>query len=399
MARRAKKKTAIPESSGVLDGLSDEEYGADVPPSEVSIFDGMADDSYVMIWRRDDISKRLVYHGKLSPSEAVEEHILDKFGGGEYMLREKKRTAEGRMVFGRQRTLVFAGKYKNPADVVATPSASVAPAAPGVVTADGNVNMEDIKMAGVLSLLQMTQQAASAQATMQQQTMTMLMGVMEAQRQGMEAIVKAQSGARGEQESPIELVKTVLELTRGASSPKSDIKELMEGMQSILAFRDDLMPARSSGDTVMDSVPKMLDLVKEGFALKKLEAEGKQVARPAAPAPAGALAAPSTPTPTGGDVPMWERVLKAQGKRLVESAMAGRDPGVVAAAAVEFMPEGVRGVMTEFVLREDVLELLYAAVPEAKQFPNWMAAFLTAAREELVPADEGEGEPDGDSES
>ena len=58
---------------------------------------------------------------------------------------------------------------------------------------------------------------------------------------------------------------------------------------------------------------------------------------------------------------------------------------VVALAAVEFMPEAVRGAMTEFVMREDALERLYAAVPPAREFPHWMTEFLAAVRAEPRP--------------
>lgn len=399
MARPRKRVlVAEPAVELVTEGVS-EEFG-EPQTGEASFFDGMSDDSYVMIWRRDDITKKLVYHGKLSPLEATEENVLALYGGGEFLAREKKRLHDGRMVFGRQRSFVLAGAYKNPALSIPPASAAGGAVDPNPpVTAQGNVNMEDIKMAGVLSLLQMTQQAAQAQATMQSQMQQMLLSTMTAQREGMEAIIKATASRPEEKrESPLEMIKTVVEMMKGVQSPKSDVKDLMEGMRSILEFRDELSPAKpSTGDTIMDSVPKMLDLVKEGFALKRMEGTVPNAPKTNAQIPATTGDAQAEAHP---DMPIWQRVLLAQKNTLIRAASSGKDPEIAALAAVEFMPEGIRGAMTEFVLREDVLAQVVAVVPELQQFPNWITAFFTEVRSQLLPdADgEGEGEDDGDSE-
>lgn len=399
----ARPRKTAPFVEVVAEQVTEEagEQFAEPALGEASFFDGMSQDSYVMIWRRDDITKKMVYHGKLSPTEATEENVLALYGGGEFLAREKRRLPDGRMVFGKQRSFQMAGAYKNPAllpkaDATAPTGDERSPASP---LGTGNVNMEDIKMAGVLSLLQMTQQAAQAQATMQSQMQQMLLSTMTAQREGMEAIIKATASRPEEKkESPLEMVKVVIEMMKGMQSPKSDVKDLMEGMRSILDFRDELSPAKpSTGDTIMDSVPKMLDLVKEGFALKRMEGTV-----PTAPKTNAQI-----PPVTGGaqteahtDMPIWQRVLLAQKNTLLKAASSGKDPEIAALAAVEFMPEGIKGAMTEFVSREDVLVQVVAVVPELEQFPNWITAFFTEVRAQLLPdADEDEGEADGDSET
>lgn len=403
----ARPRRRAPSVEVVAEQVTEElgEEFAEPVLEEASFFDSSGDDSYVMLWRRDDITKKMVYHGKLSPAEATEENVSAQFGGGEFLAREKKRLPDGRMVFGKQRSFVLAGAYKNPAlqppksngaAPVETPAAVAGSAVAGL---PGNVNMEDIKMAGVLSLLQMTQQAAQAQATMQSQMQQMLLSTMTAQREGMEAIIKATASRPEEKrESPLEMIKTVVEMMKGVQSPKSDVKDLMEGMRSILEFRDELSPAKpSTGDTIMDSVPKMLDLVKEGFALKRMEGTVPSAPKTNAQIPATTGDAQAE---AHTDMPIWQRVLLAQKNTLIRAASSGKDPEIAALAAVEFMPEGIRGAMTEFVLREDVLAQVVAVVPELQQFPNWITAFFTEVRSQLLPdaGGEGEGEDDGDSE-
>lgn len=388
MARPRRRAPSVQVVTEQVTEESGEEF-AEPPVGEASFFDGMSDDSYVMIWRRDDITKKQVYHGKLSPTEATEENVLALYGGGEFLAREKRRMQDGRMVFGKQRSFVLAGAYKNPA-LHPTPTATTAPvAAPdGVVgvTAQGNVNMEDIKMAGVLSLLQMTQQAAQAQSTMQSQMQQLLISTMTAQRESMEAIVKAATTrpAEAPRESPLEMIKTVMEMVKGTQSPKSEVKDLIEGMKSIMDFREDLSPPKEgSGNVVMDSIPKMLDLVKEGFALKKVEQEAH--AMPTAPKTSAQIPAASE---VPNDAPIWQKVLLAQRRSLIGAASSGKNPEVVAMAAVEFMPEAIRGAMEEFVRRPDVMVQMVAVVPELQQFPHWLEQFTLAAREQLLTDEE-----------
>ena len=395
MARPRKKALSAEPVVELVTEESGEEFG-EPQFGEASFFDGMSDDSYVMIWRRDDVTKKLVYHGKLSPLEATEENVLALYGGGEFLAREKKRLHDGRMVFGRQRSFVLAGVYKNPALVTAPVGAPIPPAEAGKVMIgpdSGGVNMEDIKMAGVLSLLQMTQQAAQAQATMQSQMQQMLLSTMTAQREGMEAIIRATAERKEEKkESPLEMVKTVVEMMKGMQSPKSDVKDLMEGMRSILDFREELAPAKpSTGDTIMDSVPKMLDLVKEGFALKRMEGTVPNVPKTNAQIPPTTGNAQAEAHP---DMPIWQRVLLAQRNTLIRAASGDKDPEIAALAAVEFMPEGIRGAMTEFVRREDVLEQVVAVVPELGQFPHWITTFFNEVRSQLLPDEGTDGEGD-----
>ena len=87
-------------------------------------------------------------------------------------------------------------------------------------------------------------------------------------------------------------------------------------------------------------------------------------------------------------MPLWQKVLLAQKGQLLKAASAGRSPEVAAMAAVEFLPEGLRGAMEEFARRPDILEAVYAVVPELQQFPHWTEQFFTEARSQLLTDEE-----------
>lgn len=393
---RTKRKLVVGEPGGEAE--TEAAIESTTPPGEeASFFDSRGDDSVVLMFRRHDTTKRLVYHGKLSPAEATEETVAATWGGGEYLAREKVRSPDGRMVFGRQRMVMVAGPYKEPtglppAGASAQAAAPVAAPSDALSSAAAGVNMEDIKMAGVLSLLQMTQQAAQAQVAAQAQMQQMLVATMDAQRQGMEAIVRSMSQRKEEpRENPMEMMKAMAEMLRGINpTPKSEVKELMEGMRSILDFRDELAPAKpSSGDTLMDSVPKMLDLVKEGFALKR---------QGAAPVAAPATALPGATAEPVQEGPMWQRLVLGQKRLLLRAAQENKDPEVAALMVVEFLPEGMRGALDEFIRREDVVDQVFAVVPELREYQRWTGAFLGAVRQQVVGDldDAGDGGEDAD---
>lgn len=397
----ARSEALTPQAIPVA-GEEDTLEGMDTPDGGTSanIFDNMGDDDYVMVWRRGDVSKQLVFHGKLTEHETTEENLIERFGGGEYVLREKRRNREGKMVWGRQRGITLAGPYKDPAKNLPVqsprPAAEGQPAT-GPLFAGGVVTKDDVQVASMLQMLQMQQQAAAAQAATQQQMQQMMLAQMEAQRQGMLGLVEMATKMRDQpKENPLEMFKVAVDLVKGAipvASPKSDIKELMDGMHSILAFRDELTPAAATGNPLMDSVPKVLDLVQQGFALKRAETEGAR--RPMPTVKTHANIPEPAPTPAVEDgMPLWQKVLTAQKRQLIAAASSGRDPEVAALAAVEFMPQAIRGAMEEFMRRDDVLTQVYAVVPELQEFPHWTESFFTEARAQLlgdIEEDPGEG--------
>lgn len=389
MGTRTRKRKVEEDFEGEVEGENEDTTQGSVEESD-SMFEGMKDDDYVLLFRRDEGTKAFVFHGRLAPSEANEYTISMKYGGGEYLGKERTRLASGRKGFGRQRTIFIAGKYKNPVDQADAPAAPAGGEPSAIDKMAGGVNMEDVKMAGVLSLLQMTQQAAQTQATMQQQMQQMMMQSMTAQREGMQALVEMASKREAAPVAdPMEMFKMMMDMTKGAQSPKSEIKEMVEAMSSILAFRDDMMPAAPvTGNPLMDSVPKVLELVQQGFDMKKLEHEGGKV--PTVKTQANIPPAPPTGAPEI-QVPLWQQVLRAQKSALVKAAAAGKDTQIAALAAVEFMPEGIRGAMVEFVRREDLLEQVYVVAPELRDYPKWTHDFFAEAREQLLSGDE-EGE-------
>ncbi len=363
----------------------------------------MAADAYVTVHRRDDITKDWVFHGKLSPGEATEEVLATLFGGGTYRCQEKQRDESGAWRIGRTRTVKLTGGYKPPvghlpgAEPKKDDSTVVAPVAPV------QQGVPDIISAGILQLFQAAQAQQQMMTQMftqsQQAQNTMLQAVLKGgdSKNELTEILKAAVPlvtaylAQPKQErDPLDMLKAVGEIVRSNQGKQSDsVSDTIAAMRDLLEMKDMLSPGNDRGDPLMDSVPKLVEvLAEEQAARRRASSEPKKpwVAPKVEKIPSG-----ETPvTPLGQ--PMYVRILRSEGKRLIAAAKDNRDPELVADVALEFAPDAIKPALVEFFGMEDCGDKIVTTLPELVPYREWVNAFVVAAREIIFGEEEG-GEP------
>src|SRR4051812_1877305 len=113
-----KKRRREPEVNPLAEpgrnpGPGELEVGELATPVQASLFDAEGD-SRVAIYRRDDITKKFVYHGQLAMEDASETGIASLFGGGHWRCQLRITDDAGREVIKRQRDIQIPGPYKPP---------------------------------------------------------------------------------------------------------------------------------------------------------------------------------------------------------------------------------------------------------------------------------------------
>ena len=382
-----------------LESQGETEESSQAESREGSLFDGLQTDGYVNLHRLDDITKKWVYHGRLTPAEATEEHIAGLYGGGTYRCQERVPEPSGRITYGRTRTVVISGPYKPPREPVAaeakpatSPAASPAPAMMG-----GNVG--DVLSAGVLQLFQASaaQQQMMMQmfSQMQAQQATLMQAVLQGEKKpGLESllaaaapIVTAYLSQPKQERDPLEMIRAITDIVKPVTGQQGNMADFIGAMREMLELKDML-----SGNTESDPVGKLVESVPGIVDVLKTEQQLRAQARTTTPN--GGVPVKQVPTKDASipqvQMPLWERVLRNDGKKLVMAAQFNRDPGLVAEAALEFAPDAVKPAVAEFFASEDAKQRVLAIIPEMKPYEMWLDSFLEEARALLTP-EEDEG--------
>lgn len=362
-----------PGSEGGSQGLGSEEG----PPVDLpeGIFDRMQEDSYVLLKRRNPRTQQFEFVSRITPEETQEEIVQDRFGGGDYHFQERVRTAEGKFVFGRSRSIKILGE---PKAVVLAPTAPATPGGPGVVEVTalqraGGGNVQSIVEMGILQIFE------GMQATQKMQAMVMA--------KALEANNRAPQNDK--------MMELLLQIVIGKQGDGNSSTEVMRLAKEIAELRD---PKGGGGERrgIGDTLAELREL-KEAAGLLGIGGEGGEaedtwgsVARSFAPMIADALkhsnpARPRKALPPGGSGMNVIDVIRPAVPKLVETAKVGRDPLVYAQVAVDNMPASVQKPLREFLSqgREAALTKWWAAFPEATQYREWFIAYASQLAELL----------------
>jgi len=355
-----------------------------------NLFDGMAEDSYVMLHKFDDASKSLVYVGKLFPGEATEEFLQESYGGGRWRCQEKVRDERGSWNISRTRTVMLAGPSKRVEDMPIRNRPGGPTGAPVVGTLNvageprGNSReMLDAAMTSqVMDLLKMSKEVRPSSddkvlpLVMQQVTAMqgMLMKVMEVMSTPREPVGDPMANMVAMMGVMAEMFKT-----RDRAEAPTDVTKLIEGMRALKDLSDDVnSPPGSTGDPIMDSIPRVLGLVES-------LASGQRANSPMGGKPTVATpnAAPQV------QAPLWHQLIVRSKGLLLNVASRGVNPEDAAQSMTVMMPEQHIGILKEFLAQADAVSTLMNTVPELQNFPDWTKRFV-AALTEMMKEDEGE---------
>lgn len=381
--------------------VAEEEVNQDGQADVMSLFDDMQTDTYTLIHRMDDITKRWVYHGRLSLNESNEETILERLGGGEYQVRERVRNDAGSYVYGRSRTFKLAGAYKKPTEIIdnVAPKVGGRTDDPALRMGDGiqgGTSINEIMGAGVLQLFQ-------TQAAMQQQQMQAMRDASEASRALLMAAVNQpktdwvsllatllpvvldfMKSSRNNDLNPLEITKLVTDAIKQNTGASGGMKDAIAAIKELLEVKDMLNGDGASGDPMLDTANKALDLVSAGLA-----ARAGAAPPPASAPPQAASAVPLAP---------YQQALRANGKRLLVAAQQAKDPELIAEVISEFMPPTMKGVLRELMAREDCAQLVMAEIPGLRVYEMWTVQVCGELQRIMFPDQFPEDEEPGTAE-
>lgn len=414
MARQRKRKETAPE-------IPAETSGEDLIQEPLSLFDDMAEDSIVMVWRRHALSKKPVFLFALAPEEANEIRIQELAGGGVFVCKERIRNDRGQMVWSRQRTVEIGGPQRDPPEVSGivgrkekASAGSAAPSLPGVGpspgTAPGAVSTSDIMNAGLLQLFQANKEVSAMQA---ESFRALAAQVANAGRSTVEwgpiltalapvalELVRGKSGeGKGE---ILEMLEKVVTLVKSSTGPASSFKEQLEIMNDLLDLKDRRTPPVSEDEGMMGVIGSGLNRLLEVIQEEQARRRGAPVTAKAPGVKPG-----TAPTPAAlPNTPKWQAVLGPWRKQLVGLASSGKDAETTANFHFMVMPDPMRGTLREFLMASpDPVGALCDFLPELVEYRSWVEDYVGTMADHfgLLDVDEdaahdggtGESEPEG----
>jgi hypothetical protein len=190
-------------------------------------------------------------------------------------------------------------------------------------------------------------------------------------------------------------MKELFASASGGAVPADPMKMFTNMLDVFKTFRetaDEVNPPRDTGDPIMDSIPKLVEVVAEQHQLnKQARAEAAQrggVVRPVVMPANGAPTVPEVGTvPPHADLAMWQKILRQQSARLVASAVAKHDPDVIAGTAILFAPPNVKEALMIFFHRDEpeIMADMFAEIPAMTDHREWLSDFILSAQERLFP--------------
>ena len=393
-ARRPRQATGQPV--GQPTGQDDGHDGGHVEDDEEflvgNIFDEMQEDSYVIVKRRDERTKEMVYLYRLDRDECTDEELQRLSGGGHYVCREKNPNAQGMFVWGRQRTIKIAGAPREPQE----PESVKRHTATGV-TADANgatpgerPTTQSILDGGLLQLFSAQAEVSKQGSEMMQLLMTKMMTERKTEwGPVVVALVPLLQSyidrPREERPDPLAMVTAVAAIVKENVTPASDLKSQLEVMNDFMDLKTSMQPEPADPlASLAGVVPKIVEIM----------ANDQKAGRPSTPASVNAALTGGTPTPTPATgAPVIQQMLAKFAPRLLSWASAGKDPDVQAAVLLELVPEKYHGHIRELLGHENAAEQVFAMVPQLRQFEAWSNEFFGALTDYFYPEDET-GEPD-----
>lgn len=392
-------------------GEAPEETAEEREPG-LSLFDASGDNRVRML-RRDEKTQKWMNHGYFPPT-ATDEDVLKKYGGGQYWAQLLVQGAEGGESIKQSRKFTLIGPYYPPTtdlpgvrDNPPQASSNGNNVVAGIPTS-GNDLMDVLKAGIINTLLEMMKSNKEMRApTGPDPVMLELMRAQAATQQKiMEFMLTLATKDNGDSKKDmLELMASMKELvapppSNGAipADPMQMFNNMLETFKSFREAAEDVSPPRSD-NPVLDSIPKLAEVVYEQHQLSKQRSEVSTVPVPANGGIAQMPVVNRMPAPD--DRPIWKKVIQQQGARLLAQAAAKSDPDVIAGAAILFAPPNVREALALFFHREveEVSADILAELPQMAEHREWLDEFVECAQTRLFPeefVDEGEETEGGD---
>lgn len=415
MGRRAQ---AVEVDPNVEAGAPPEEAGG---AGSASLFDASGD-ARVRVFRRDDRTQKMVTHG-FFPPEVSEEDVSKAFGGGYYRAQlVMPDPASGLTKIKQSRDFQIPGAYRPPSHInsiedvsknggsASSPAAAIAATA-GMVPSGGGDLMEVLKAGIINTLLDMMKTNRETRAPVGPDPMLLKLMEQQAatQQKMMEFMLTLATKDTGD--SRKEILATLAQMKElvappavATGDPMAMFNTMLETFTRMREVADDINPKATTGsDPLMDSIPKLVEVVAEQHAMNKQQ----RVATRPVPGPAGGVAQmpvvgtiqPADPNPPT----IWQQILRNHGPRLLASAVAKHDADVIAGTAILFAPPHVREALALFFHRDsnEVAGDIQTEIPAMADHREWLDEFIEAAQARLFPdefSDEGEEDDaeDGD---
>lgn len=379
MARKVARNTA--RNTAEMQDENTEE-GPETP----ELFRPSRDDSYVQLYRRDDLEKTWVYHGRLAASEASDEKVAELYGGGEFKLQLRERNDTGTFVIRQTRQIKLPGRYRPPDSLPnnTRPSAPATAASSGGDSSRGQSPGEMLNMAMVAQLMDMMKSMSNRPT---------------GPSVDWSVIVPAITG----------LLSTVL--TAMLSRPKENNEELALMSERLARLSEEMQRMRNGpAEAQSNAMGQVISAVKDILEVKDmLESPNRGKADPVdsmlANLPTllatmtgkpGAVPQPQQAAP-GTELPLWHRFLLSQKRALLRSAMMGVDASFAAEVAVTYMPQELTGAVSEFIARPDRADIAMQVIPELRSYERWVREFFDeGARLLLSPESDTDGDVSGE---
>lgn len=380
-----------------------------------TLFDEMADDSYVLVHRMHPTTKKLEYLGRLNPRESTVEILQERCGGGSFVCKEKARNKDGSMVYKRQRSFEIAGpgfpsEKINLAGAVVGSDSKTEP-----VTTTGERKSVDEELTaiikgGVINMMQSQQEMTSTQ-------IAALKGLIEATRETerkpdssaaddkvfqmmMEsqkantALITALITNRPETPDITDQLARLAEIMKINTSPQASAKDTLEMIQSFIGVRQDIDDYHRGPEAepedfaqfAMKRMDKIIDMISSAKDIESLQREVAQLP------PAGGT--PQT-QPTGEQpVSKWAHMLKGQIPRYVSLASRGKNATLAADADFDAMGDPAIAVVKQLLSGENVLNDVVQQFPELAPHVNWVNEYLGRMHQHCFPEMYGQPGPE-----
>lgn len=389
MGKRAGRSLEIdPE---VRQAETPEEAGGE---GSASLFD-FSGDARIRVLRRDDRTQKFTTHG-FFPVTAKEEDISNEFGGGRYRCQLIVPDGTGREVIKTQREFDIPGAYRPPmGDLPGLGSRSAVHSASPVPTPT-MPGMSDLgqmfNATMITAFMDMVKTMKEVSSRPTPTTDPVLLKMMESQANVqaklIELMLSRGDALKGDSKKEIlELLTSMKELIGPqqqpiAADPNKTLESIVGAIKQLRDVSDEFRPDTGSGDPLLDSLPKLVEVVAEEHQMRKQAA-----LNPTQRTEARRVPSPGTQPSLPVEGPLWKRVLEREAPRLIASARAGRDPETIARIAVEFAPAQIKGAITEFFHREtdEVLSQLLSEIPALAEQPQWMREFVENVQILLFP--------------
>lgn len=371
-------------------------------PEEVAegsntLFD-FSGDARIRVLRRDDKTQKFVSHGFL-PVTASEEDVGAEWGGGRYRVQLIVPDGTGREVIKTQREFDLPGSYRPPVEmsgvrpqIPGTKGVPVIPfPTPGIPAVNDMASMLNATvMTTFMDLIKTMKEVSTRPA---QSVDPMMLELIRSQGVMQTEILKLllqKDGNKGD--SKKEFLDLMTSFKEIIGSPQvvnpSDPSKVLEGIVSAIRqlrdVSDDLSPEKGgTGDPLVDSLPKLTEILFEEQQMRKRQM-----------LPAGQKPSQQPPqqqqhkeNPPQEAIPIWRRIVKAQGPQLLMSAKTGKDPELIANIAVSFASDEVKGVLKEFFRQpaEEAAAQIISEEPGLAEFPGWMYQFVEQVQFRLLP--------------